>query len=229
MAEPMLVKARLGGQLAGEPPRLDALLEWCVSLHYHGAVSGYKVDRKLPAPPQGVIPIPVLRRPLGEWSKACVSDPILSAADVDTVEHIAKRIGVEKANLLATSARRVVETRNSWTKSYRLPMRTRKAETVAWFVLSGSRRELLKTLRRHVAFVGKKVSVGYGRVAEWTVERVDEDFTWFAPTEHGPLLMATLPVGDWLPDNLIGARRDFGSCVAPYFHPERYTDIVCPC
>ena len=74
-----------------------------------------------------------------------------------------------------------------------------------------------------------RLSDGYGVVREWTVERIDADLSWFAPSEVGPVLMRPLPVGPWLPDNLTGARRDFGACVPPYWHPERYGEIVVPC
>lgn len=229
MTTPYLVKAHLASPLAGDPPRLDALLEWCLSLYHPKAEPGYKVDRKFEAPPQGEIPIPLPRRRLGPWLKACVSDPILSTPDSDGVEHVNKRIGVEKAGLVAPEHRRVIATGNSWTKSYRLPMRVRVVPCVAWFALAGDRRELLKVLRRHARAIGKKVSIGYGRVSGWTVEKIDADHSWYADAGRGPLLMATLPIGDWLPEGLIGARRDFCAVTCPYWHVSRYDEAVVPC
>jgi hypothetical protein len=41
--------------------------------------------------------------------------------------------------------------------------------------------------------------------------------------------MRTLPAGPWLPPDLIDFRPDFGAAVPPYWHPDRYTEIVVPC
>ena len=229
MAEaiPLLVTARLASPLAGEPPALEALLEWAMSLHHPKAEPGYKVDRRFACPPPGAIPIPVRRRDVGGWPVALCSAAIIPAADSDGHEHIAKRIDVAHAGLLAGPERRVVATTNSWTKSYRLPLRVRRVACVRWFAV-GVRREVLATLRRHVHAVGKKVADGYGRVAGWEVEAAPADYSWFAPTDRGPLLMRPLPAGPWLPAGLVGARADFGACVPPLWHPERHCDIVVP-
>lgn len=231
----LLIKAHLASPLAGEPPHLDSLLEWALSL-YHGRRAGgrpgYKVDRALPAPPQAEIPIPIGRRSVtGEdgqvWEVARCSAPILATAHADEHEYTNKRIAVELAGLLDPAARTVVATTNSWTKSHRLPMRVRRIEVVAWFAV-GNRKAVRRSLKK-VQAIGKKPSVGYGRVREWTVERIDQDHSWFAPSEVGPVLMRPLPVGAALPEGLIGCRRDFGSAVPPYFHPDRYTEIWSPC
>lgn len=224
----LLATAHLAGPLAGDPPQLDSLLEWALSLYHSKAVPGYKVDRKYPAPPPGDIPIPILRVALGRFAVGCCSSPILPVPDAEWVEHVAKRIGVERAGLLAEPSRLVVATTNSWTKSYRLPLRCRRVACVKWFA-RGDRRETLKLLRKAVPSLGKKVADGYGRVERWEVERVDGDASWFARSPLGPVLMRPLPVGPWLPDPLLGARRSFGACAPPYWHPDRYGEIVVPC
>lgn len=227
MHRPLLVKARLVGLIANKAPRLDSLLEATLAFHHPKADSGYKIDRSRPAPLQGEIPIPLRREWLGDWYVARCSDPICGEAVTETVEHVNKRIGVEQADLLASSSRLVVSTTNSWTKSYRLPMRISLVNEIRWFAVA-NRRELLCELRR-VRSLGKKGSLGYGRVVEWTVDEAKEDLSWFAPTEAGLLLMATLPVGDWVPKGILGARRSFGGATPPYWHPERFGEIVVPC
>ncbi len=224
----LLVTAKLAGPLVGEPPQLDALLEYAVSLYHPKAVPGYKVDRALPAPPQAQIPIPIARASLGPWQVGRCSNPILGFVAAEGVQHIAKRIGVEKADCLAEKSRTVVTTTNSWTKSYRIPLRQRLVDRVAWFAV-GNRRNILRTLQRHIKFIGLKRAVGNGMVCEWTVDRVEQDYSWFAPSEHGPILMRSLPVGDWLPEGLVGFRKGFGGVCPPYWHPERYAEIVEPC
>lgn len=225
--DPLLVTARLLTELGGtEAPQLDGLLEWLLSLHHHKGEPGYKIDRSRPAPPQGQIPIPLVRRRLGPWLVGACSNPILGHVASDRHDHVAKRISVENAGLLAPDKRVVVATTNSWTKSYRLPLRSRIVPVVSWFAM-GDRRELLHVLRRCTS-LGKKVSIGKGRVAEWTVERIEHDYSWFAPSEYGLVLMRSLPIGPWLPDGLIGARHDYRSCVPPYWHPERHSEAVVP-
>jgi hypothetical protein len=224
---PLLVTARLATPLAGNAPRLDAVLESVMSLYHAKGIPGHKITRDGPAPPLGALPISMARETLGPWPVAKCSDPILGITRAETVEHVTKKLGVDKADLLRESARLVVSTTNSWTKSYRIPLRVRVVDRVRWFAV-GDRRAILKILRR-VGSIGKKISVGYGRVAEWTVDRMDDDWSWFAPSDGGPVLMATLPFGPWLPEGLVGVRRDFRSCCPPYWHLSRLTEVVVPC
>lgn len=232
MSDNLLITARLASSLGGhEPPKLDALLEYALSPYHPGAVPRHAVDRSLPPPPMAAIPIPIARRRLGEWAIGCCSDPIIGIPSADDHEHVNKRLATEEAAMLAPDRRLVVSTTNSWTKSYRIPIRRRVIPAICWFVV-GNRREILKVLRRGVHALGKKVSIGNGRVAEWTVERVDHDYSWFAPwpDDHAKLvLMRTLPIGPWLPmENLVGYRRDFGGVCPPYWHPSRGTERVVP-
>lgn len=226
---PVRVTAHLLRDLAGEPPQLDGLLEWCCSLHANGkALPGYKVDRRYVAPPVAAIPIPVPRREIGGWPVAACSAPILPAELPEQVQHVTKRISVENALMLGPDERLIISTANSWTKSYRLPVRIRLVDRVVWFAW-GDRRQILNCLRRHVWSIGKKLSIGHGRIRGWEVEPAPDDFTWFAPSEAGTVLMRTLPACDELPPDLIGCRNDFGACCPPYWHPERYTEILVPC
>lgn len=230
--DPLLIIARLCSPLAGDPPNLDALLEYlCAPFHASG-VAGCKVDKKFPAPAQDAVPIPIRRdwtagADGSRWYVPLCSSPILSMSESEGVEHFNKRVAVEHAGLLAPQSRVVVNTTNSWTKSYRLPLRVRVVPVVAWFAV-GDRREMLKLLRR-MKSIGKKPSIGYGVVREWTVERADADLSWFAPSDAGSVLMRVLPFGDWLPKNLVGFRRDFAAVVPPMWHPERYCEVVTPC
>lgn len=228
---PLLVTARLASPLAHEPPRLDALLEWAVAPFFlekdPRAVEPWKIDRTRPAPPAGILPTGLVRRQLGPWPVALCSDPILSAGAPETVEHVNKRLAVECAVLLAPAERKIVSTTNSWTKSYRLPLRVRAVSCVRWFAV-GNRREIWKLLKR-VTSLSKKRSDGYGRIARWEIDPVPADYSWFAPHPAGQVLMRTLPAGPWLPPGLLGVRKDFGACVAPYWHPDRYCEVVTPC
>lgn len=229
MSRPVLVTARLVSPLAGDAPRLDSLLQATLAVHHAKKIPGSKIDRAFPLTPDlSTIPIPLARQRIGGWDVACCSWPILGPVHEDKSEYVTKKIATENAAMLAPQSRTVVTTTNSWTKSYRLPLRTRLVERVAWFAVVDGPSRLRQVLKR-VESIGKKPSIGYGRVAEWTVEPVEEDHSWFAPSPAGPVLMTALPAGDWLPSGLVGYRRDFGACVSPYWHQDRYTEIVVPC
>lgn len=235
---PLLVTARLASPLAlgaDGPPQLDALLEWSLSPFYVGDQKrfepGFKITRSGPAPPQGAIPIPILRVSIPPWNVAMCSDAILPASR-ETVEHVNKRLATEAADLLRPEERKIVSTTNTWTKSYRLPLRVLAVPCVRWFC-HGNRRNLLKALR-DVRALGKKVSDGYGRISGWEAEDTPEDHSWFAKHPDGvTVLMRRLPLlcdgRAWLPENLVGCKCDFGACCPPYWHPERNTEVMVPC
>lgn len=238
MTGPLLITAHLSSPLAGEPPHLDALFEWILSpfdaafrAKQDAGEPHERIDRAFPAPKQGVIRIPIERTWLGKYLVAHCSDPILPTPKAEAVDHVCKRIAVEHAGLLDEGEWKVITTTNAWTKSYRLPLRIRAVDRVCWFA-SGNRRNVRKTLRDACA-IGKKVADGYGRVKEWIVEDMADDWTWFAPHDGQSVLMRTLPLladgRPWLPANLAGWKKHFGACCPPYWHQERFTEICVPC
>lgn len=220
----LLVVAHLSSPLAGDAPMLDGILEFEMAQRLGLAD---KIRRDQPCPPVGEIHIPMLRQFIGGWNVPCCSSPIYAPIDKERVEKIAKRLGVEFSDELHPDARNVVAVGNSTFKSYHLPLRIRHVSRIAW-LCEGHRRPVLQLLRS-IHSIGKKRSVGYGRVTEWTAESVPGDFHWFAESEDGPVLMRPLPFGDWLPAGLLGVKRDFGGVVPPYWHPDRYAEVVTPC
>lgn len=219
------VTALLASPLAGDAPYLDAILEHEMAQRQGKAVRLSRADR---APPVGSVHLPMLRGGMGgvDGIPRC-SAPICHSQS-ERHEYFAKRISVENAPLLREDQRLVVATGNSWTKSYRLPQRVVNADRIVWFV-GGSKRRNLKSLLKTVDSIGKDTSQGYGRVAEWIIDEVEHDWSWFARVPEGLLLMRVLPLCDELPADLIGYRRWFGGYAHPYWHPDRFTDVVVPC
>ena len=218
------VVAELSSPLAGDPPYLDGLLEHEMSQRHNKAM---RLTRGMPAPPIGSVHIPCLR---GEFAGVrgiprC-SAPIVGP-DTTRHEHFAKRIAVEHSGLLRDDQRLVVATGNTWTKSYRLPIRVGIAKMVAWFV-GGAKRRNIKSLLDSVTSIGFKRSQGYGRVARWVIEEVEHDYSWFADTPHGRLLMRALPWHDDI-QQCIGWKRWCGAYAPPYWHPDRFAEIAIPC
>ena len=234
MSVPLLITARLSSPLAGDPPQLDSLFEWLLSpfgerfrKEQDSDIPHHRIDRNFPAPEQGIIRIPIERAWIGNHLVALCSNPILPLPRADAVDYICKRIAVENSDLIARDERKIISTTNSATKSYRLPLRIRLVDRVCWFA-SGNRRNVKKTLHDANA-IGKKVSNGYGRVKEWIIEETKEDCSWFAQG----VLMRTLPAlidgCKWLPENLAGWKKHFGACCPPYWHQDRFTEVVQPC
>jgi hypothetical protein len=225
---PVLVTARLARALCGAAPQLDSLLVKA-RCRFHPSAGAH--ERYDPAPALATLPpTPLVREWLGPWLVHRCSSPILAETLDDRHERIANHFPREHATQLRESDRGVIATTNGSQKSMWLPVRLRVVERVAWFaVCDGSPSELRKELRRSVTHIGQDRSRGHGRVAEWIVEQADGDCSWYAPHPDGPVLMRQLPVGDWLPANLLGARRDYDAVCPPYWHPERKTEIVAPC
>ncbi len=218
------VTAVLSSPLAGDPPYLDALLEFEMAQR-HGKAR--VIQRSDPAPPVGEIHLPCLRGDFaGVGGIPRCSAPIMSAESVRH-EFYAKRISVENAGLLRDDQRLVVATGNSWTKSYRLPNKVSNVSRVVWFV-GGSKRQSLRSLLRSVRSIGKDRSHGYGCVDRWEIDEVEHDWSWFAPSEHGTLLMRVLPWSGEL-EGVIGWKRWFGGFAPPYWHPERQLEVAVPC
>lgn len=220
------VVAHLASPLGGDAPHLDSLLVFTSArLVGKDAESGYKIDRRFPAP-TSLLPIPLLRT---DGIARCTS-PILGEVTSDSVEHIGKRIGVEHAGILEPKGRSIVSTTSEWTKSYRLPLRVRLVEKIVWLCV-GDRKGILKMLR-HIPAVGKKIADGYGRVERWECERAGDvphdRWPWWIYGETGPVLMRPLPLG-FAPPGLLGARQGFGACNDPYWHRDRYCELVEPC
>jgi len=208
---------------------LDALLEWCMSRHV-GQDFGlaHALDERRASYEPGLIPIPVARRRVEgfAWPIPLCSSPIFRARR-DGVEHFARRFDPDPA-LIAGAERKVYASNSGEFKSYRLPLRVRLVEKIAWFAV-GDRKEVRRLLR-DVYSLGKKSSQGHGRIASWEVEHWEgrEDWCWLAPSESGPVLMRSLPL-TVVPDGVLGARRFFGGLVSPYWASEFFSEGVIPC
>lgn len=244
---PLKVTCWLNSPLAGEPPRLDALLEWVMSFRMRTVmesrnggrhVTGMPKHRGMPVVP-GAIPIPIERHRVDgyRWPIPLCSDPIYAGA-IDGVESFAKRFAAEHASLMAESERRQIAVSTGPFKSYRLPLRIRPVDHIVWFCAGRTNGHAeggrppgcaIRKLLKKVFAIGKKTAFGYGQVSLWEVEQADHDWSWFAPSDAGTVLMRTLPASAMLPTDLVGFKRTEASPVAPYWMRENYAQVVAPC
>lgn len=169
------------------------------------------------------------------------SSPIVSHVHSDRHHYYHRRFPVDDSvRLCDPEEKSIITTTMGVNKSYRLPLRVRLVEKVSWIV-NGSRRELAKLLKG-VTSIGRKRSHGWGmvsanatsdpvRVLSWDV-RPDPPLHgcwWYAPHPDGPVLMRPMRCGDHVPNGIIGAKRDYAACSPPYWHPDRFTEVITPC
>ena len=215
---------------------LDALLESAMvyrmpsimaSKNGHRHTTALRPQRGGDLSDAGRIPIPMMRRMIGGWNVACCSSPILSETQSEWVEYVNRKFDTSNAEVLAPKEHIKISVADGSWRSYHLPRRIRRIDTVRWFALGKGKdmRKLLKT----VPAIGGETNIGFGRVGQWIVEHIEDDWTWFAPSPDGQVLMRPLPDCSELPQQLIGARKSFGACVSPYWHHSRFCEVVQPC
>lgn len=236
--KPLRVTAVLAGEVAGDIPMLDSLLEYCMSRrmravwatsnghrHYTRLING-NVPEDAPDVEfiPGSIPIPIRRNRMAGFPHMipCASSPIF-VAESDRHAHYARRFDVDPA-IIAPDERRVFQSSGGEFKSYRLPLRVRLTNRVVWFCVG--RGTEIRRLLRDVRNLGKKTSQGWGRVAEWIVEPVENDLSWFADSPAGRVLMRPLPSA---PPDAIGLRKWYGGIIPPYWAQEYFAEGVTPC
>ncbi len=219
---PLLVTAELISPLCDNAPHLDALLESAMlyrmpsvmaSRNGHRHQTRLGVNRSSDIGDAGKIPIPMMRRMIGGWNVACCSSPILGETHSEWVEYINRKFDTSNSWMMPAKEQIKISVSNGAWRSYHLPRRVRLVEQVRWFALGKGKdmRKLLKT----ISSIGNETNIGYGRVAQWSVEHIDDDLTWFADSPDGKILMRPLPDCDELPDSLTGLRKSFGPVVSP--------------
>jgi hypothetical protein len=230
-----LVTCELASGLGGaHPPGLDSLVEMRLATILR-LPKLWRTDRNPPSLYDTTLSrMPIEFTRLNGWPVPHVSACVLSEVADDRHKHFHRRFPInESAEILTAGDRGMVATANHWTKSYRLPLRVRLVQSLSWIVDLRMRPCDLLSLVGGVTHLGTKHNQGYGAVdpGSWKCEARPEldGCWWFAPHAAGPVLMRPLPVGDWLPENLQGARRDFAACTPPFWHPDRFTEVVLPC
>lgn len=110
------------------------------------------------------------------------------------IEFINKRpdfFGADKADFLDAEKGIICQTAGKY-RAYRIPniIRTIKDGVIIFYAV-GHRKEVEEMLNL-IPSVGKKYAAGFGKVREWIVEEIDNDYTLWHP-DHG--LMRPIEVG----------------------------------
>ncbi|MDX8378406.1 MAG: hypothetical protein R8L53_10335 [Mariprofundales bacterium] len=219
------ITAIMGSPLCGQLPELDSILAWELSCRL-GNKHGKKLTRYTRLSDVDFIYAPIAKIEVKNNYITCCSSPILSATKSEWVEHQSKRFDSYKNSLLIDpKKRKSVALGEGPMKMRYAPLRLRLIEEVSYFVRC--ERKNVKKLLQSIKALGKGRNYGYGMVSIWEFEEQENDFSIFAPSPEGDVLMRKIPIE--CVGNSIGYRESFGACDYPYWHPERMRQIAIPC
>lgn len=218
--------AWLSSPLAGDPPALDALLEWELS-HRLGVKHRQKLTRDVKLSDIKRVPIPLSMVTIADRELYRCSDPIIPKPFAEWSDHSAKRFDTDlAAHVLAPDQQKNIIVTSGPYKMRFVPVRVRLVDRVVWF-FRGDRYEVRRLLKSVYA-LGKHRATGYGLVERWDFEEVEEDYSIVAECEGRKVLMKTIPSGPHLAA-ITGYKPSFGGAFPPYWHPETSMEIAVPC
>jgi CRISPR type IV-associated protein Csf3 len=185
-------------------PMLDALLAAAVATR-----------DGIPPDPIVDIAIPIARSACG---RVYLASQGVSREDEHSLRYLNKRFPLAEAQLMAGPKVKRVNMASGPSRSYRIPLDTCHVEgdKIEWWCI-GDEREVEALLMGWVGYLGKKRSVGLGRVMHWHVEECE-------PWDGFPVLrdghpMRPLPA-DW-PGLVDGYEPAYRVLSPPYWQVER--------
>ncbi len=160
---------------------------------------------RLPADELFHPPLPLERRTEnGEWFWACSFAQYTPVGE--GIDHWHKRFDAQYERYVDFQGRRGrVADKSGPYKSYRMPLVYMVAPTLTWYAVGDG--AAVESLLAGIAGIGKKVGIGYGQVARWTVEDWGEDLSC---RDRRGRPMRTLPTKDG---------PFYGGIRPPYWHP----------
>lgn len=221
---PLKVTARLrSGVISDGLLPLDAILYYAA---HREALAGRarvtKPRERLGAEDATIVgALPVRRiathgRPDFYYAASCAQWPETVA---DGVDYWTKRIDTQHLDVLDVPRARIPLATGPY-RAYRVPLAYRHALQVSWYVCGEP--TAITRLLSLVSHIGKKASMGWGAVIDWSVEPIEHD--WSVTGPHGETMR---PVPDpsgvlygvrppyWLPHHQVPCRLPDGMYRAP--------------
>ena len=195
-------------------PMLDGLLSWAIATRD-------ALPLALTAEETRDIEVPLERSPCGRlW--LCSQE----SAEVDAAElrYTNKRPAIEQFQAMADPKMKRVDIGAGANKGYRIPRPVSYLvdDRIAWWALGDA--ESIRDLLGLVTHIGKKRSVGWGRVIEWRVATVD---AWDGfPVLRDGLPLRPLPL-DW-PGLAPDSPTAYRTIAPPYWDHSREELVACP-
>lgn len=168
------------------------------------------------------VEVPLARSPCGRFHLASVAHYRVARY---LQGYVHKRAPVPEYMALGGPKIRRVDTGTGANKSFRIPQpRAILASRMSWWAV-GDPTEVERLLAL-ITHVGKKRSVGFGRIAKWYVEPMDATWPGFPVLRHDGTPMRNLPVD--YPGVSEFADRRWGPVSYPYYDHGRSTEVACP-
>ena len=173
---PLRIEAHLAGpvMLPGGPPAIDAMLVAAVAIRE-------QLPPALTASECVPIEIPIARAPGGRFHLASFGS---YRCEETELRYLNRKFPLAEAQAMGNEKLKRIELAGGPTKSFRIPGEAQHlvGDTITWWAIGdvGPVRKLLDL----IPYVGKKRSVGLGKVREWRVEPCEpwgEGFPIIAP------------------------------------------------
>lgn len=214
---PLKITATLRGQIMDPKVHLDGLVAAQLApeiglppIHAAGAELEANLERLYVAVGE------VLQRLDGFYA---VSDPIFVAEEYDR-RHISRRFPTEQAVAIGSPKVSRIAMSTGLSKTFRIPSRAAllRDDKIEWFAVG--KLERLLELLVPVTNLGKKRSLGLGRVESWRVQEVE-------PWEGFPILTNGVPMRPLPPGTpgIVHSRQSLETLTFPYWDHSR--KVIC--
>lgn len=205
---PIVVRAKLSGAVClPMPVALDALLMAAVAMRDD-------------LPPLGFRECVALEIPIAQERGIYLASEAQYEREVHERRWLSKRFPIAEAQSMGEAKLRRINMSAGQCKQYRIPMETihLRDDEMTWFAMGNA--TAVHALLAWITHVGKKRSVGLGRVSRWTVDAT-EPWEGF-PVLRGGRPLRALPL-DW--PGLGGHRTEHRVLSPPYW--ERWREQEC--
>lgn len=215
---PLAVVAELDGDiiLPRAMPALDGLLAYAIAQEHQLPPLDAQGDD---AP---TIEVPLARSACGRYHLATFGVAKQAKA---SLQYIHRKFPVEVGQALSHEKTKTVDIATGRNKGYRLPVERVHLDTdqLWWFAIGhvGEVRNLLSWVTR----IGKKRSMGAGKVRRWKVWGVEAWGTGFPVVSPGGLALRPLPLDH---PELVEPRAGYGVMTFPYYQQHREEWLALP-
>lgn len=214
------ITATLRSPLVGDPPYLDALLTYELGFKMH-RFEDMKFNKATPIEKFERLPIPLTQYEVNGVKVNSCSDPIF-IIKTEWHDKLSKRFETDRLSLLIDPGkRRNITPGTGYLRSRWQPLHAKLIDKIVWFAC-GDAKECRRLLKGIVS-LGYYRKIGYGLIAKWEVEKIENNYSILADNK----IMKTLPISDKI-KNYEGYRISYGACEPPYWHPGNFREVVIP-
>jgi CRISPR type IV-associated protein Csf3 len=204
----------------------DGLMGWVLGIEHKSYCNKSTEEKDIIE-----LPIPLEKEYFDQgqgWFYKC-SNPVYKVKN-EWIERWAKRTDVHKVVQKVEKYPKSISSGSGKYKQYYAAMNCKDIQVIKYFAV-GDKTEIERILNKIVA-IGNKRSYGYGFIAFWEVNEIDQDYSvCYDLGEQGKMLMKTIPecylknIKDLALQNL---RKEWGRYKLPYWYPT-VDKVIVPC